>query len=180
MRANVDRGTMDMEARDINYVLDAYLLNYFYASKNEDPKEIIFPKFPSVPHPRKPGVVIPIRYVEVDEPIVQDIVNDGRDIPETPVVEIPREETTEEDTAKEAEHPAAKDKELSPAKAALEKARAEERKPKMPPGGDIGSGHPDNMASRDVMFERKIAKDLMPEGEVDEDKEEEADIEKPQ
>ena len=193
MRVNTDRKTMDMEARDIYYALGAYVLQYLFASKNEDPKEIIFPKFPSISHPRNPSVLIPIKYVEVDNPIVQEIIEDGKDIPVTPIVEVPREDASGiaiEETAEVKVEQAPE--ELSPAKAALEKLQAAsgriedssnikevERKPKMPAGGDIGSGHPDGIGSRDVGFTRKIAGDLKPEAAVDESKEKETDIDKP-
>jgi len=188
MRVNIQRKTMDLEARDINYTLSAYVLSYLYASHNEDPKEIIFPKFPAVPHPRIPGVLIPIKYVEVDEPIVQEIIEDGKDIPEVPIGEFPRdEEIAKEDLIEQVKELKEEQtlEELSPARAALAKAKAKatdeqtDRQPKMPPGGDIGAGHPDDMSSRDVGFDRKIARDLKPEAKVDESKELEAEIEKP-
>jgi len=192
---------MDMEARDIYYALGAYVLQYLFASKNEDPKEIIFPKFPSISHPRNPSVLIPIKYVEVDEPIVQEIIEDGKDIPITPIEEVPKEEEpAKEEVAKAAEvantiggtDGVHVEPELSPAKAALEKLQAAsgriegssnmkevERKPRIPASGDIGSGHPDGIGSRDVGFDKKIATDLKPEAKVDESKELETDIEKP-
>jgi len=190
------RKQMQMEARDINYALGAYVLSYLYASHNEDPKEIIFPKFPAVPHPRIPGVLIPIKYVEVDEPIVQEIIEDGKDIPETPIEEVPRDEEIAKEEVAEATEKVEDlieqvkelkeeqtSEELSPARAALAKAKAAaeqtDRQPKMPPGGDIGVGHPDGMGGRDVGFDRKIARDLKPEAKVDESKELEAEIEKP-
>lgn len=174
MRVNTERSTMDMESRDISYVLSAYLRQYLFVSQNKDPKEIIMPKFPGVPHPYIPGVVIPVKYVEVDEPIAQEIAKDGSNVEEAPVVDEVAEDikSTEPDVATE-----------SPAKAALKKEKdkvTEERKPKMPPSGDIGSGHPDGMGSRDVRLDRKIAADLKPEAKVDESKEIDTDIKKPQ
>ena len=220
MRINTDRNTMDMEARDISYFLQAYLLQYLFASKAEDPTKIIIPMFPSVPHPRKPRVQIPIKWVEPDSPIAVEIAKDGSNIPEATVEEAPKEpeeEVAEEPTPapediirqeeeanppEEQSEPVTEQEEISPAKAALEKLKGEkrdssllegttalkdwqkehppeEREPKQPPSGDIGTGHPDDMSSRDVGFDRKIAAALRPEAQVDESKEIETDIDKP-
>lgn len=82
MRANTIDKTMDMEARDLNYILPAYVRSYMYVSKNEDPKEIIFPMLESCPHPFKAGVTIPIRYVPALSPEAIEITVDGQDIAE--------------------------------------------------------------------------------------------------
>lgn len=179
MRINTDRNTMDIEARDTNYFFQAYLLNYLFVSKGADPVKVIFPKFPGFPHPRKPGVIIPVEYVEVDSPVAEEIVKDGSNIPaaEMPVPKEVVEKPVEEVSAE------------SPAKAAIKKLKKEDRpaakkqsvnrQPKMPPSGDLGSGHPDGMSSRDIRFEKQVAKDLRPEAAVDESKEIETEIEKP-
>lgn len=177
MRCNVEHKTMDMEARDINYILPAYIRQYLYASQNEDPTEIIFPMFPSVPHPYKPGVVIPVKYVGMDEPIVKQIVEDGKNIPETPVAKDPEGPDDGDPLPGPTGEEEKKEETISPAKAAILKQQGE-RKPKQPPGGDIGTGHADGLGSRDVGFDRKLAKDLRPEAQVDESKEVETEIKK--
>ena len=95
MRANTTDQTMDMEARDLNYILPAYVRSYMYVSKNADPKEIVFPMFESCPHPFKPGVTIPIRYVPALSPEAIEITVDGQDIAEAKVEEEPVVEAVE-------------------------------------------------------------------------------------
>ena len=88
MRVNEDSKSMDMESRDINYILPAYVRLYLFQTRNIDPEKIIFPMFRSVPHPFKKGVQIPIEYIPDDSPIAIEIKNDGAIIPEaTPVAE---------------------------------------------------------------------------------------------
>ena len=88
MRVNLENKSIDMEVRDMNYILPAYIFNYLYVSKNEDPNKIVFPMFPAVPHPRKPGVMIPIQWVPITDPLATDIAEDGKDILEaTPIQE---------------------------------------------------------------------------------------------
>lgn len=188
MRVNEQNKTMDMEARDINYILPAYLRQYLYASKNEDPVEIIFPMFPAAPHPVKPGVLVPIRWIAMDEKIVADIAADGSNIPEVTkeqeeVLDAKDEEIKKLKTQVSQLLQAASAIE-SPAKAAIKKLKATDKQPdrlpKMPPGGDIGSGHPDDLGSRDIKLVRQISSDLMDEPNVEEEKEIPTEIEKPQ
>lgn len=167
MIPNIERNTMDMEARDTNYFFQAYLISYLLVSKNEDPVKIIVPKFPSFPHPRKPGVMIPIEWIEPDSPAAADIVKDGSNVPETEIEEIPKEEEANIEPKP------------SSAKAAINKVKQPDRKPKMPPGGDLGAGHADSLGSRDIRADRRIATDLKPEASVDESKEVDTEIEKP-
>lgn len=85
MRVDHDRKSMDMERRDIEYILPAYLRLYLFQMKNEDPDVITFPMFQSVPHPIKPGVQVPIEYVPELSPVASDIEQDGSNIsPTTP------------------------------------------------------------------------------------------------
>lgn len=182
MIPNIDRKTMDMEARDTNYFLQAYLISYLLVSKNEDPVKVIVPKFPSFPHPRKPGVMIPIEWVDPDSPIAAEIIDDGKNVPETPVEADARIEELSENIQQLEDERADAQLEIdteakSPAKAAINKLK--ERKPKMPPGGDLGAGHADGLSSRNIRADRRIATDLKPEASVDESKELETEIEKP-
>ena len=190
MRANTENKSMDMEVRDINYILPHYIAQYLYESKNEDPDKIIFPMFLSVPHPRKPGVLIPIEYISITDPAAVEIAEDGKDVAEvTPEQE--KALDTQDKAAKELKEQVeeigivvedAKQGEpvelqgISPAKASM-KQIAEDRRSKMPE--DLGSGHADGMGSRNTRLDRKIATDLKEEPEVDEEKEMPADIEKP-
>lgn len=190
MRVSPERKSLDIEAREVNYIMGALIQNYLFVTKNEDPVEIIFPMFPAVPHPRKPGVMIPIRWLPPTDPIAIEIAKDGSNIPEV---------TPEEEAVLDAKDKAAEEvKEQAegiPAKHEIEGtpkeqvAEAEEiakieqevtRVPKMPASGDIGPGtHPDGMGSRDAKMDRRIAGDLKEEPAVEEDKEIPTEIEKP-
>ena len=92
--------TMDMESMDINYMLGAYLVNYLFDSRNEDPKSVVFPMFPSFPHPKKPGVMIPIKWIAPDDPIALGIVEDGSNIPEVTPEEEAALDAKDEEIAK--------------------------------------------------------------------------------
>jgi len=197
MRANIENKSIDMEARDINYILSAYIRSYLFVSKNEDPERIIFPMFLSVPHPTKPGVQVPIDWLPPIDPKVTEIAEDGKDVAEV---------TSEHEAALDAQDEAVKElkeqaagtsqqggnatvvevkeaeskkPEVADVKTSTERIKkAADREPKMPPGGDLGTGHPDGMGSRDARLDRKIAQDLKPEAKVDESKELPKDIEK--
>jgi len=202
MRINHERHTVDIEPRDTSYILNAYVKEYNFLMKGEDPKEIIFPMPPSIMS--STGATIPVRWVSPDDPLATEIVKDGSNIPEAeeespPGPTSPAGHTGEEgpaspavgvtgagvtgepkpeDVVTQPEEATGKQEE-SPAKAALKKA-TEDRKPKIPPGGDIGPGaHPDNIGSRDPRADIQIRRDLIPEPEVDEGKELPVEIEKP-
>jgi len=219
MIINIDQKQMQMEQRDVNYILPAYIRNYLFQSKNIDPEEIVFPMFSSVPHPRKVGVTIPIRWVPEISPEAMEISVDGASVAEATEEEIAvkdeqddmRKETkaglglepvpeadvtdglTEEEQAYEAARadltPAPE--EVSPARAAFADVAKEEpkaepqpttREIKGPPSGPIlPPGTPlDNMAPRDRGDQTRVAKDLRPEPDIDESKEIETSIEKPE
>lgn len=245
MRVNNDTKSVDLEQRDFNYILPAYIISYLFVSNNEDPEKIVFPMYPSVPHPRKPGVLIPIEYVAADSPVAVDIIEDSSNVAEATeeqvrqidekedeikklkeeVAELRGEESGEPISAEELAkipnpldtisvdkhdgvtiEPAAHieysadmnlaSEEVSPARAAFAEAKEEpkatvevtsttmpvypDRVPKQPPGGALPPGTPlDGMQSRDVGFERKIAQDLAPQPDVNEEEEVATEIKKP-
>jgi hypothetical protein len=82
VRINKESKSVDMEVRDINYILPQYIRSYLFYSKNEDPVEIVFPMFSSVPHPTKTGVRVPIRWVPELSEIAVEILKDGADVAE--------------------------------------------------------------------------------------------------
>lgn len=87
MRINYQNKTMDMEVRDMNYILPAYLRSYQFHSQNELPTRIIFPMFASVKAAN--GVDIPIEYVPPLEAIAVEIQKDGSNVAEvTPEQEV--------------------------------------------------------------------------------------------
>ena len=79
MRINSENKSMDMESRDINYILPAYVRSYLFHSKNEMPEKIIFPMFQSVKVDDK---VIPIEYVPPLDEVATEIANDGSNVAE--------------------------------------------------------------------------------------------------
>jgi len=99
---NEEDKSAEIEPRDINYILSAYVRLYLFQSKNEDPERIILPMFQSVPHPYKPNVQVPIVYVPDTSPEALRIIHDGSNVPET----TPESEATADD--REAEYEAMK------------------------------------------------------------------------
>ena len=79
MRINQENKSMDIESRDINYILPAYVRSYQFHMKNELPTKIIFPMFVSV---KAGGVDIPIEWVPPLEPIATEIAKDGNNVAE--------------------------------------------------------------------------------------------------
>jgi len=141
MRVNREQKSIDIERRDINYILPAYVRSYLFFNQNEDPEKIVLPMFRSVPHPIKPGVEIPIEYIPDDSPIATEIAEDGKDIPEaTPDTEAEADKKEEDynalkariaeledEVTKQAEIiiDSQKQENISPAKAAFAKATEE-------------------------------------------------------
>lgn len=162
-----------IEAKDITYILQAYVRSYLFVSKNEDPETIVFPMLPSIPHPLDTTKRIPVYWAKMDEPIVAEIVEDGGNVPP---VTAEQEATLDakDDVIKEGKEAIGQSADTKPAPAPTVRA------PKEAPGGDIGAGHPDGMGSRDLRLDRQISRHLKEEPEVDETKEKEAEIEKPQ
>jgi len=117
MRINSENKSMDMEARDINYILPTYVRSYLFYSKNEMPSRIIFPMFPSV---KVGGVDIPIEYVHPLDKIAVEITEDGKDVAEV---------TPEQEAALDA-----KDNEIADLKAQIAKL---ETTPEAPAPEDI-------------------------------------------
>lgn len=192
MRINEQNKSMDMEQRDINYILPAYIRSYLFHSKNEEPEKIVFPMFPSVPHPIKQGVMVPIEWVPPLDSVAVEIAKDGEEIAEvTPEQEAVIDEKDEEakrlkeelakvtpapeDLVRQEQEAAASKEEAkteSPAKAAFSVGPDQpppDRVPKDAPGGDIGPGaHPSDMGSRDARDQAQTAKDLAEGPEIDE------------
>ena len=201
MRVNEQNKSMDIEPRDINYILPAYVRLYLFQTKNQDPEKIIFPMFRSVPHPFDRNKQIPIEYVPDTSPVAVEIAQDGNNIKESPGAEAKADE-------KEAEYERMKKRiaELEAGAAAMQQERKPETEleasesPAMhtsgleksaiagvdsslqptaerlakakQPDNPVPPGSPaDYGGSRDAGFQKKIAKDLKPEKEVNEDEE---------
>src|SRR3990167_6287079 len=96
-----------IERRDINYILPQYIRSYLFHMRNEDPVEIVFPMFQSVPHPLKRGVTVPIRWVPELGPEGQAIAVEGSAVPEATEEEIARKDSLEEENKRLKEQVAA-------------------------------------------------------------------------
>jgi len=97
MRINKGNKSIDMEKRDANYILAGYIISYLFHCQNEDPERIIIPMYPSVPHPRKPGVAIPIEYVPPDSLVAVDIEKDGSNVAEATEEQIKQADEREDE-----------------------------------------------------------------------------------
>lgn len=171
MRINLDKKTVDIEIRDINFILQAFVRSYLFGSRNEDPAEIVFPMYSAIPHPTKPGVMVPVKWIAPTDQVATEIIENGQDVPEV---------TPEEEVVLDAKDDLAKEVKEQVAKGAPTTKVPIDRPPKMPASGDLGPGaHADNIGSRDVRLSRQIAGDLKDEPGVDEAAEIPAEIEKP-
>lgn len=194
MRINQQNKSLDIEVRDINYILPAYIRSYLFYTHNEDPEKIVFPMFSAVPHPNKAGVTIPIEYVPLIDPAAIDIAQNGSNVAEvTPAQEAKIDEKDEEIKRLKAEleglisasktkvfepgmtETAKKPDTKSKAKTAFKSEPPVGRVPKQPPGGDIGAGSPDYGGSRDGRDLARAKSDMRDEPEVNEAEEKEFD-----
>jgi len=179
---------MDMEARDVNYILPAYVRVYLFESKNEDPEKIIFPMFTSVPHPTKRGVMIPIEWVPPLDPVAIEIADDGKDVAEvTPEEEAELDEKDElvkqlrkeisslgdqlsiARLDSESNQQSRTDAADTPSTSEAVPPAYPDRVPNQPPGGDIGPGTPlSDMHQRDAADLPRTKLDLTEGPDVDE------------
>ena len=178
MRINLENKSMDMELRDWNYLMSAYLRSYLFHSSNVIPEKIIFPMFRQVKHPRE-DTFIPVEYVPDDSPIAIEVIGDGSNVPEA----------TEEQIA-EADR---KDEEIGALKAEIKRLTEGgpeepiQTKPVTPvrppkqPDHPLPAGTPlDDMGPRDRGDQKRIAKDLAEQPDIDEEKEIPTEIKKPE
>jgi len=183
MRINEKEKILDIERRDIEYVLGAYARLYLYQTKNQEPDRIIFPMFRSVPHPFIKGKFIPIEYIPDNSPVAVEIAEDASNIP------LPSEASEAAADEKEKVYDQTKDtiskveaeaKIVSPAKAAFNANKLKERIAKEPPGGAIPPGQatdygasPDASASKIVRNAMRREKDIGADEEAAEKPDEE-------
>ena len=197
MRINDKDKQMELESRDINYILPAYLRSYLFYTKNQMPERIIFPMFPSV---RIENTDIPIEYLPHIDSVVAEIVANGSNVAEvTEQQEAELDARDEEIKRLKAELEelqstisierggevglgsvaveqvsSAKPKSTSKAKAAFATPKPPARQPKLPPGGDIGTGQPlSDMHPRDRRDQVQTRKDLTDEPDINEAEEKE-------
>ncbi|KKK62615.1 hypothetical protein LCGC14_3002560 [marine sediment metagenome] len=220
MIVNKDNKSVDIETRDWNYIMPAYVRSYMFYLQNESPEKIVFPMFRTVRHPVT-GDDIPVEWVPEDSPIAIIIMEEGGIVKEateteialadekddeianlrkqiadlevvaTPTPEdllrqqeedaissepepefssVPEDEVTEGLTKEEQNYEAARaDQHESPARAAFKDVP--DREPKqpdtvIPPGSQL-----DGMGKRDKGDQRRVARDLQVEADIDESKE---------
>lgn len=189
--------TIQIEPRDINYILPSYIKLYLFYTRGEEIKAIVFPMFSSVLHPET-GEPVSIEWIPPTDPVAVSIIEDGKDVPEIAPAQEARLDAKDEEIKKLKKELADMQQQRVPPsttqvdtkeekkimeypKPKTTKQSSPTRQPKMPPSGDIGPGvSPSNMGNRDVKLERQIRQDLRDEPGVDESKEIEAEIEKPQ
>ncbi len=188
MRVNEQNKSMDIELREINFIMDALTTQYLYLNKNQKPEVIIFPMYKEA---KTRYGNIPIQFVPDMSEIAQDIIRDGKDIAEvTPAQEAVIDKKDEEIKVlrEELERLQAQPQRIEtseveigfiPPVAELESKTEDAilrespsgRVPKQPPGGDIGAGSPDGMGSRDRRDLSRTRQDLLEEPTINEDEE---------
>lgn len=174
---------MLIEPRDLNYILPAYIRTYLFYAKNEMPDRILFPMLHSVSFG---SIQVPIEWVPEISPVVDEIVREGSIVPEvTAEQEAALDEKDEEikrlkiqmaELKSEAE--SRRETGMLPStKKAAEKSDTTKtdtstlagRKPKLPPGGDIGPGLSlSDMRGRDRGDQKRTRMDLAESPDVDE------------
>lgn len=185
MRINEQNKSMDIEPREINFVMEALLTQYLFNTKNQMPEVITFPMYKSA---KTRYGEVPIQFVLDTSEIAQNIINDGSNVPEvTPAQEAALDEKDDEikrlkdevkrlteggpeaplgDTTEETPVPAP---ETSKAKAAFAKP---DRLPKQPPGGAIAPGSElSDMQPRDSKDLTRTKRDLVDEPDTGDEKE---------
>lgn len=199
MRINRERKSVDIEERDIEFMLATYVRNYMFYSENEEPEKIIFPMFKSIVKSVNPEVRIPIEFVPIEGEVAQEIAEDGKDIPLATEAEIAAKDAAEADLT-----PASEGTVLQPlvseadapsvVRLSIEEAMGTkkvstdtgtpnvttpDRRPKAPdhpaPEGTLS-----DMGPRDRRDQTRVAKDIAPQADVDEEKERPTEIEKPE
>lgn len=76
-----ERKTLSIEPRDINFFLTAYVAQYMAIRKGESPDKIVFPMYPTVPHPTI-DTEVAIDWIDIFSDEAQSIVFDGSNVEE--------------------------------------------------------------------------------------------------
>ena len=162
---------MDMEVRDWNYILSAYLRSYRFHNNNQNPEKIVFPMFTKAEE-------IPVEWLPEINPVVTEIIQDGSNVPETTEEQIKTKDEVEDammGAAKRLGMPVWKKaepvQEIKVRSSKYSLADLIDRVPKLPtnsipPGSPLDSMHP-----RDAQDLKKAKADLRLEPNVVEDDE---------
>lgn len=92
MRINDKNQMLEMEGRDWNYIMPAYLRSYLFYTKNVPPVEVVFPMFKTVKYGE---MVIPVRWVEPDSVEAIATATDTSNVAEATEAEIAQKDIEE-------------------------------------------------------------------------------------
>ena len=96
MRVNNETKSMDIEPREINFLVDHYMAGYLMRNNNIMPEVVTFPLYTTA-HTQNYGD-IPIRFVKMNSQEAWDIVEDGKNVPEATNEEIAELDRREQPT----------------------------------------------------------------------------------
>jgi len=97
MRINQENNSIDIEPRDLNFVSDAYAVQYAFYCKNKRPEKIIIPMVQTA-HTRYGD--IPVEFVPIGSAIAIDIIEDGKAVVETSPEQVDKIAEQEEEIKK--------------------------------------------------------------------------------
>lgn len=176
MRINQENQSMDIEIRDLNFIIDQYAINYKFATKNAPLERVIIPMFGTA---KTRYGEIPIEFVPDVSGYVKELVEDGKAVAEASpqqADEIAVQDAKKQHIASELGTVIGKTTvpELSVQK--ISKVDTN-RVPKQPSGPIIppGSGGL-SLSPRDPADLRHTAADLAPEKDIDENKQKAVEV----
>ena len=163
MRINSDNKSIDIEERDINFIIDNYAVSYKFHTKNAPIDRIIIPMF-TVAKTRYGD--IPIEFVPDMSAYAKELVDDGKAVAEISPVQA--DELAVQDAKKQAM-----------IKEVKEVIAPKARQPKQPAGPIIPPGAGGlSLPPRDPADLRHTAVDLAPDKDIDESKEKAVSVSK--
>jgi hypothetical protein len=170
VRINIDNKSIDIESRDINFILDNYAVTYKFHTKNAAIDRIIIPMFETA---KTRYGEIKIEFVPDTSAVAIDIAEDGKAVEE--IVPEQADELAVQDAKKEQVMKSV----TADSKTENVVATPIARIPKQPSGPIIppGSGGL-NLPSRDPNDLRHTKADLMPEKDIDESKQKNISVSK--
>lgn len=92
MRINDENQKLEMEERDWNYIMPAYLRSYLFYTKNTPPVEVVFPMFKTVKYGE---MTIPVRWIEPDSEEAVAVATNASNVAEASEAEIAQKDVEE-------------------------------------------------------------------------------------
>ena len=182
MRINISNKSIDIEERDINFIMDSFAVSYTFHSKGVKPDVIVIPMFAKA---KTRYGDIDIQFVPSMSEMAIDIIQDGNDIAEIKpeaADSLAIEDAKKQKLIDEVKQEMSDANKLKAANADIRKVIdniAPDRAPRIPAGPIIEPGQGGlSEHQRDPSIQRQIAADLMPERGVDESKEIEVTVSK--